>query len=148
MRKRNYLSYLLIIGIILILLVSNSNITTSKQVEDDSLSYASLELDMSDGSAKEYITYKNTFSYPVELTNNDIYVICTGTGENKEADETLTEQNLKITAKFKKNAEDIAEDSYVVDKNEEVLIEISSIYEGEKPKNEVSCRFGVNIGLS
>lgn len=148
MKKRNYLKYLLIPGVILILLASTGRITTSKQDIDDSLSYTSLELDMSDDTAKEYITYKNNFSYPVELTNNDIYVICTGNGENKEVDEALVEKNLKITAKFKKNAEDKPEDSYVVGKNEEVLIEISSNYEGDKPINEVSCRFGVNIGLS
>ena len=149
MKLKGFLKYLFILCTIFVVIISYNKITTGKSEDNELLSYANVELDMSESdSAKEYLTYKNTNSYPVELRNTDVYVICTGSGENKENDEELVENYLEITAKFKKNMNDEAKDTIIINKKEEVLIEISSNYTGEMPTNPVSCKYGLDIDIS
>ena len=146
--KSSYFRYLLFLGVVLILFGSNGNATYGSQESNDTLSYADVELNNTELNDSEELTYKNTNPYAVELTNKNIEIICTGTGSTKEEDEILAKKNFKVFAKFKKNGEKTAKERIILEKNEEAIIEISSSYEGIKPQNEVSCQFGIDIGIA
>lgn len=123
--------------------MSRSDITT-----DFDGYYADVNFDMRENKDEKVVTYVNKEPYSVELTNNDIYITCTGHGENKEADEALVENNMRIIAKFRKEDSKELSNSIIVNKNELVYIHLSSVYEGTSPQNEVNCDYQISITAS
>lgn len=135
---------LLTIMIVFTIVVSY-NETSKGYQEKPTLAYDNVDFDMTNNLDKEYVKFTNTYNYPVELTENDIYLVATG--ETRE-DEQLVEKNMKINVKFKKEGSSVLEDTITVAKKETIYIVISSNYEGELPSNEVNVQYGINISLS
>lgn len=146
MKKRGFLSILIIIT--LVIMTGLNEMSRSDINTDFNGYYADVDFDMTENNDEKIITYVNKEPYAVELTNNNIYITCTGTGENKEADEALVEKNMRIIARFRKGNSKELSNSIVANKNETVYIHLSSVFEGVSPQNEVNCDYQISITAS
>lgn len=146
MKKRGLLSILIMIT--LVIMTGLNEMSRSEVNADFDGYYADVDFDMTQNNDEKIVTYVNKEPYSVELTNNDIYITCTGSGANKEADEALVEKNMRIIAKFRKEDEKNLSNSIIVNKNELVYIHLSSVYEGASPMNEVNCDYQISITAS
>ena len=68
---------LLTIMIVFTIVVSY-NETSKGYQEEPTLAYDNVDFDMTNNLDKEYVKFTNTYNYPVELTENDIYLVATG----------------------------------------------------------------------
>lgn len=64
---------LLTIMIVFTIVVSY-NETSKGYQEKPTLAYDNVDFDMTNNLDKEYVKFTNTYNYPVELTENDIYL--------------------------------------------------------------------------
>ena len=140
---------ILAFGVTVIVLTSGNKATKgASDVNTGTIAYDNLDLDLSKSVDSEFIEYTNTNSHPVNLTNRDIFIVCTGSGSTKDEDEALCRQNMKLSVLFFETKNGIGEESIVVDKNETIYIKVSSSYEGTYPKSEVQVQYGINISVS
>lgn len=115
-------------------------------ISDEGVEFGNVVLDMDNNQNINMVKFTNTNNYPVELGTSSIDLICTGSGENKEADELLVSKNMKVRTSFAKSENDTKYDSMLINKNETVYIFIANEYVGEEyPLNEVNCNYNVNI---
>lgn len=152
-----------VLGVILsfvfvILIYNKYNAYNSSQVVNNSFELIAVNstftsegkiVDGLDSEDVEVLNYVNTTNSTAMLAASNIIPVCTGFGSNKNEDELLVENNLKITAAFSKKDDNVKRDLIELGKGEETQIYILATYEGDEyPINQVSCKYNVQIHVS
>lgn len=102
----------------------------------------------SNDSTSEVIKFTNTYSYQIEMSQNDITINCTGTGSTKEEDEALVKNGYTVIAKFSDEMNSSLYNSLLVPVGKTIYIHVISEYKGGLPVNPVSCEYNLNIQSS
>ena len=113
-------------------------------ISENSINFDRMVLSNTD-STSDIIKFTNTNKYPIEMSQNDITINCTGTGETKEYDENLVSNNYSIVIKFSKNLNSNLYNSLLVPKGETIYIHVLSEYNGNMPINQVNCDYSLDI---
>lgn len=154
MKYRGVLEIVILI-VLLVLLVkvdlhydpvkAKNYIGMSNQKEVITLNSSDAVLSEDNSNDVSTIEYTNDLSSATSIGISNIELICQGTGKNKEDDEKLVKNNLKLYVYFTLSDSTKRYESIVLNKGEKVYIHIEKKYIGETyPQSDVRCQYNIS----
>ena len=118
-------------------------------IEEGIVDYNDIVLSNETTSDSNVITYTNNNSYSLNLSADNISVWCTGIGDNKEYDENLANNGLKVNALFAREKNGQKASTLEVSSGNTAYIYITLEYVfDEYPQNDVECQFGLDLNIA